>query len=36
MLFTDLIQLFPPGWFGGWREIVARLDLMTESEPAVP
>lgn len=36
VLFTDLIQQFPPGWFGGWREIVARLDLMTESEPAVP
>ena len=35
-LFTDLVQQFPPGWFGGWREIVARLDLMTESEPAVP
>jgi hypothetical protein len=36
VLFTDLIQQFPPGWFGGWREIVARLDLMTEAEPAVP
>lgn len=36
VLFTDLIQQFPKGWFGGWREIVARLDLMMESEPAVP
>lgn len=31
-LFTDLIQQFPPGWFGGWREMVARLDLMMEAE----
>lgn len=36
VLFTDLIQQFPPGWFGGWRAIIARLDLMTEVEPAVP
>jgi hypothetical protein len=36
VIFTDLIQQFPKGWFGGWREIVARLDLMTEAEPAVP
>lgn len=35
-LFTDLVQQFPQGWFGGWREIMARLDLMMESEPAVP
>ena len=36
VIFTDLIQQFPPGWFGGWREIVARLDLMVGGEPAVP
>lgn len=36
VLFTDLIQQFPPGWFSGWRAAVARLDLMTEAEPAVP
>lgn len=36
VLFTDLLQLFPPGWFRGWRAVVARLDLMTEPEPAVP
>lgn len=35
-LFTDLLQQFPPGWFHGWRAAVARLDLMTEAEPAVP
>ena len=36
VLFTDLIQQFPPGWFKGWRGLVAKLDLMTEVEPAVP
>lgn len=36
VLFTDLIQQFPRDWFSGWRATVARLDLMTESEPAVP
>jgi hypothetical protein len=35
-IFTDLIQHFGPGWFSGWRAIVARLDLMTAAEPAVP
>jgi hypothetical protein len=36
VLFTDLIQQFPSGWFRGWRAIIARLDLMTASEPSVP
>lgn len=36
VLFTDLIQQFPRGWFRGWRALVARLDLMTEAEPTVP
>lgn len=36
VLFTDLVQQFRPGWFKGWRAIVARLDLMTGGEPAVP
>ena len=36
VLFTDLIQQFPPGWFTGWRALVARLDLMTAAEPSVP
>ena len=36
VLFTDLIQHFEPGWFRGWRALVARLDLMTAPEPEVP
>ncbi|WP_137933420.1 DUF4336 domain-containing protein [Mesorhizobium comanense] len=36
VLFTDLIQHFPPGWFKGWRALVARLDLMVADEPSVP
>jgi hypothetical protein len=36
VLFTDLLQQFPPGWFRGWRALAARLDLMTGPEPAVP
>ena len=36
VLFTDLIQHFPRGWFKGWRGVVAWLDLMTEPEPQVP
>jgi hypothetical protein len=36
VIFTDLIQHFPHGWFSGWRALVARLDLMVAPEPAVP
>lgn len=36
VLFTDLVQHFPQGWFKGWRALVARLDRMTGSEPSVP
>jgi hypothetical protein len=36
VLFTDLIQNFPPGWFTGWRAVVARLDRMLGSQPQVP
>lgn len=36
VLFTDLIQHFRPGWFTGWRALIARLDLMTATEPQVP
>lgn len=36
VLFTDLLQQFPPGWFRGWRGLIARLDLMTQPEPTVP
>lgn len=35
-IFTDLLQQMPPGWFTGWRAVVARLDLMTGDAPAVP
>ncbi len=28
VIFTDLIQQFAPGWFSGWRSVVARLDRM--------
>lgn len=35
-IFTDLIQHFAPGWFTGWRAIVARFDLMTAAAPEVP
>ncbi|WP_055045415.1 DUF4336 domain-containing protein [Devosia sp. A16] len=36
VIFTDLLQQFPPGWFKGWRALVARLDLMVGDEPSVP
>lgn len=36
VLVTDLIQQFDRGWFTGWRDFVARLDLMVGPEPAVP
>lgn len=36
VVFTDLIQHFPPGWFSGWRGLVARLDRMTGALPEVP
>ncbi|WP_439815124.1 DUF4336 domain-containing protein [Zavarzinia sp. CC-PAN008] len=36
VLVTDLIQHLPRGWYTGWRALVARLDLMTGPEPAVP
>lgn len=35
-LFTDLLQQLPQDWFSGWRSLVARLDLMLGTEPAVP
>jgi len=35
-LFADLLQQLPGDWFRGWRRLVARLDLMTGDEPAVP
>ena len=36
VLFTDLLQNFPPDWFSGWRKIIARLDLMVGESPQVP
>lgn len=36
ILFTDLVQQFSPGWFTGWRSVVARLDGMVAIEPRVP
>lgn len=35
-IFADLLQQFPPGWFTGWRALIARLDLMVAGEPSVP
>jgi hypothetical protein len=36
VLFCDLLQHFAPGWFRGWRGLIARLDLMEAGEPSVP
>src|SRR5689334_13469477 len=36
VLFTDLIQHFPPGWFKGVQAFIAHLDGMTGPEPRVP
>ena len=35
-IFTDLIQHFEPGWFRGWRSIVAKLEFLTATRPTVP
>lgn len=36
VLFTDLVQQLPSGWFSGWRALVAKWDLMVGPEPSVP
>lgn len=36
VIFTDLIQHFAPGWFSGWRGLIAKLDLMEAPEASVP
>ncbi len=36
VLFTDLLQHFPAGWFTGWRAIVARLDRLVGAQAAAP
>ncbi len=35
-VFTDLIQHFRPAEFTGWRQLIARLDLMAAPLPEVP
>jgi hypothetical protein len=35
-LFTDLLQQIAADRLSGWRAVVAKLDLMTGPEPAVP
>jgi hypothetical protein len=35
VIFTDLIQQFEPGWFNGWRGLLAKLDKMTAPRPTV-
>ncbi|AXJ95398.1 MULTISPECIES: DUF4336 domain-containing protein [unclassified Sphingomonas] len=35
-IFTDLVQHFAPGWFKGWRGLVASLDRLTADRPTVP
>ncbi len=36
VIFTDILQQFPKGWFHGWRAVIARLDLMEGLLPSVP
>ena len=36
VLFTDMLQQMPRGWYKGWRALVAKLDRMTGSEPQTP
>jgi hypothetical protein len=35
-IFADLVQNFPPSWFGGWRSVLARLDGICEPNPGAP
>lgn len=35
VIFTDLIQQFPPGWFTGWRGLMAKMDKMMAPRPTV-
>ncbi|PJE29471.1 hypothetical protein PSM7751_00993 [Pseudooceanicola marinus] len=36
VLVADLMQNLPKGWFGGWREQIARVDGILGEEPQVP
>jgi hypothetical protein len=35
-IFADLIENFPPGWFAGWRGVLARLDGIVQPKPGAP
>jgi hypothetical protein len=35
-LFADLIENFRPGWFTGWRGVLARLDGIVMPHPGAP
>lgn len=35
-IFTDIIQNFRPGWFKGWRGLLARLDGIVAPQPGAP
>ncbi len=36
VIFADLIENFPPGWFKGWRGAVARFDGIVAPNPGAP
>lgn len=36
VLFADLLQNFPHGWFSGWQALVARMDGMISAKPRTP
>lgn len=36
VLFTDLLQNFPRGWFGGLQALIAQADRMIGDEPQTP
>jgi hypothetical protein len=36
VLFADLLQNFPHGWFSGWQAFIARIDGMVSPEPRTP
>jgi len=35
-IFADLLQNFPPGWFKGWRGVLARLDGIVSPNYGAP
>ena len=35
-IFADLIENFPPGWFKGWRGVLARLDGIVSPDYGAP